>query len=230
MSSIEYSKQSSAQADVAVAPSKGQPAIWGGIFEAEDPTDFLKTWELGKRDMPWRIWEWVSATSIDHVDKGKEELPDNPKLLERARLFGPDGDLSLRRDGNRFLWHFVGSRDVQLPAAFHREGGETNPNGEEERIFTAVDYWGYHPGAILAPSDKLSMLLWGQERCDQNGGRMGTWHEDRVSNVNRPIVYPEMSGASKTGRVQLLYREYLQGDVVEAVWWFNLERWEAQNG
>ena len=71
-------------------------AILGGEFDAGQLTAFLQAWDLSA--MPWRIWEETSCIKFE-----QNTVPGCDTLLERGRLFGPGGDLALRRDGDRFL-------------------------------------------------------------------------------------------------------------------------------
>ncbi len=216
-----------AQVDMDTDACETRPTIWGGQFEANWLTEFLEAWNLAVRDMPWRVWEWISDLKMDHVAPGIAGLPGNPHLLERGRLFGTDGDLSLRRDGERFLWNFVGRRDTTLPQRLHWEGPVKESSAEKDvgSRFAVADYWAYHPQAFLSGRRRV-VLLWGKERY-HNGNPMGTWHDDRVSNVKHPLVYPTMSGKN---RVRLSYCEYMRGDVIEAVWWLRLEGWGVNDG
>lgn len=214
-------------ADTDTVVYETRPVIWGGRFDATCLINFLKTWDLAQRDMPWRLWEWISDISMDHVKRGNAGLPVDPQFLERGRIFGADGDLSLRRDGDQILWNFVGRRGTALSGNFHWEepAKDTPPEKDIEAFFTVADYWTYHPQVVLEGRQR-EVLLWGEERI-HNENPVGTWHDDRVSNVKHPLVYPEMSGKD---RVRLSYCEYSRGDVIEAVWWLRLEGWEVNNG
>lgn len=187
-------------------------AIWGGQIGVADLEDFLQAWKWPKLDMPWRIWEWASA-----VDFEREAGPPavaaegfrRPEWLERVHIFGKSGDLALRRDGECFLWRFVGRAGTEPPGGFFE--AETD------------DYWrNGHAGRELQEK-KRTVLLWGQEFQ----GHPGQWQDDRVAGAR--LAYPEVA-AGKDGRVQLRYNEYIHGGSVEAVWWLNVEGWEVKNG
>jgi len=73
--------------------------IWGGIFPAASLGDFLSAWHsLLIERMPWRMVEFVDRFTILRASVNDAALSDSEKRLERARLFGPAGDLDLRRD------------------------------------------------------------------------------------------------------------------------------------
>jgi len=197
--------------------TKDNLSIWGGEFKAGRTDDFLKKWKLEQRDMPWRVWEWISQITF----QWKTE-PDNSEMLERGRLFGPGGDLSLRRDGERFLWCFIGPRQEALPDGFEWDEGK-NDEPETEKLFLVADYWCRQPTGWELQSRDRTVLLWGQEHREQNENPLRTWHDDRVGGVREPIEYPTMSGRDKEGRVKLCYREYLRGGDMEVVWWLGLK-------
>ena len=185
-------------------------AFQGGRIAATALETFLNRWEWANLDMPWRIWEWVSDIAFEH-EVGAPALANaaarRPQWLERLRLFGRSGDLELRRDGEHFLWRFVGLPTVNVPAGFGN-----------------ADYWQAYPERSLTLVSRRA-LLWGKEIQDDAGLPQGQWQEDRVGYAQ--LIYPEMQGDE---RVVLEYREYLYGDNLEAVWWLGLERWEGQNG
>ena len=113
MSGLNFSTLIDELRGAMVAPDE-LPAIWGGEFSAGRLQAFLAAW-TGRGDLPWRVWEWVSDMQIMH---GASAPPANLQWLERGRLFGDGGDLTLRRDGERFMWHFVGPHASPLPQRF----------------------------------------------------------------------------------------------------------------
>lgn len=195
-------------------------SLWGGEFDDGDLGDFLTAWKLDRRDMPWRLWEWASDLLLEHSAAQSQENPAwqrRREWLERGRLFGPGGDLELRRHGACFRWRWIGPYQEKLP-----EGLAWENEGNAVGRFTVADYWRQHPGRELLERPR-QMLLWGQERQDDEQKPQGTWHEERVGGVHAPLVYPTLSGRGKNGRVRLCYSEFLYEDNVEAVWWLGLE-------
>jgi hypothetical protein len=116
-------------------------AAAGGRFPQERLQGFVDHWGLPRKGMPWSVWEWTDDIRVDYSAGPPGELD----YLERGRLFGIEGDLDLRRDGDAVLWRFVGSATVELPAEF--------PAGE---------YWQGKPeGWRLRPFERTA-LLWGR--------------------------------------------------------------------
>jgi hypothetical protein len=206
----------------------GLPALWGGEFGSELLAGFLSAW-IDRSDLPWRLWEWVSDIQLRH-EVGP--VPGDLPWLERARLFGDGGDLELRRDGQRILWRFVGPPVSALPSGLRlaTDGSSTASTGavgegDESSAFVAYPY----PYGGLGPDWRCvrrTSLLWGQELLDEHDQGLGVWQEDRVA--VRLLRYPDMSGLSQYGRVELVYDEYLQGDAVQAVWWRALQGFTGQ--
>ena len=176
--------------------------IWGGDFVASEIADFLAIWEWSQMDMPWRIWEWASDMAFEHQTGTPTPAAGDFRSmawLERARFFGPSGDLELRRDGERFLWRFVGGvKKIRASQGFEPD-----------------NYWKDRATWRLHVKDRVA-LLWGQELPDH----LGQWQEDRVAAAQ--LHYPNTQG-DEQGRVRLHYREYLRGGNVEAVWWLGLK-------
>jgi len=138
---------------------KGQSdlAIWGGRCAESDLTTFLRQWDVS--GMLFRVWEYVSEIVFE-----QDSLPQNVALLERGRLFGPGGDLDLRRDGAAFAWRFVGPAGAQPPAG----------------DYDAQDYWAKQPQAAFRQSEETA-LLWGESKDDG-------WRDDRVGAAK--LYYP----------------------------------------
>jgi len=166
--------------------------ILGGVCCENDLPDFLQRWDLG--GMPYRIWESVSEIVFE-----KDTLPQNVALLERGRLFGPGGDLELRRDGQTFIWRFIG------PA-----GAQTPPEDEHTR-----NYWEDHPQVTFHQREETA-LLWGR----WNGE---TWTDDRVGAARLNYPHPPAE------RVQIHYRTYSRAGRVEFVWLTGLSEWKEAN-
>jgi len=154
--------------------------ILGGICAENDLSAFLQQWDLTQ--VPYRIWEYVSEIVFE-----KDTLPQNVALLERGRLFGPGGDLELRRDGATFAWRFIGPAGVRPPA-----GG-----------YNAQDYWESDPQAMFHQHEETALLL-GRWNCQM-------WAEDRVGAAR--LNYPATSKRvqihyrtySRAGRVEFVW-------------------------
>jgi hypothetical protein len=171
-------------------------ALWGGTC-AEDKLDhFLGNWCL--QQMPYRIWQYTDRIKF----RKKEQVwISNIALLERGRLFGPGGDLDLRRDGDTFRWRFVGVPDMRPPA--NHDAKKSN-------------FWEQHPGAQFHCYTETA-LLWG-ERKDER------WHDDRVAAAE--LNYPVLDG---TQRVEVEYRVYSRAGRVEFVWLTGLQEWKEES-
>lgn len=163
-----------------------RPTILGGEFPAERLNDFLSVCRARWDAMPYRIWEHISL--IEFAD-----APKQPEFLQRAEIFGEGGHLSLRRDGNRWLWHYV---------------GETVALSLDE--FGGVDFWKTNPRCQLRRYAE-SVILWGERKDNQD-----RWHEDRVAAAN--LAYP----LSTNGRVYLYFWRYTENGQTAFVWYRQL--------
>lgn len=155
--SIDFT-QLYAQIQQATLQASDRPVILGGEFAANRLQTFLKEWETQKswQGMPYRIWEHVS-----HIEFAAQ--PPNLTYLQRADIFGESGHLSLRRDVQCWLWHYIG-QPVTLTA------------------FQLEDFWRHHPNCQLRRYAE-SVILWG-DRKDPSS----PWHDDRVAAAN--LTYP----------------------------------------
>ena len=173
-------------------------AVWGGECSADQVLTFLQGWNLPSAEMPYCIWETMNEMKFE-----RQTLPDDIDEVEHGRVFGARGDLSLRRDGERFLWHFVGAPGVRPPTGF--DGAEN-------------DSWKAEANArFLMREDTL--LLWGERKAQQP-----RWFEDRVARAK--LTYP-LAGAP-IGRAQVRYRAFSRAGQVEFVWFMTVE--EVENG
>lgn len=139
--------------EMARGPRKGcgDLSILAGLCPEKEILQFLAQWDL--RGMPYRIWEYVSTIEF----KQDNSLPYNIVLLERGRIFGVDGDLSLRRNDSGFEWCFIGPRGVRPP----------------EGAFFVQDYWKDHSNICFLEYKKTA-LLWGEFHGER-------WVESRVA-------------------------------------------------
>jgi hypothetical protein len=175
--------------------------IVGGEFRARDSNtleqileQFLQAWNFSNMNVPYRVWEYVHQ--IEFTSKNTIPNVSELALLERARLFGEGGDLSLRRDGERFLWHFIGPKGTAMPAGY----------GEK-------DFWKENPDVHLRQRDETA-LLWGDYK-----EALGRWQEDRVGWAK--LDYPTSSAqARRQGkRVEIHYTVFTDGGHTAFVWW-----------
>lgn len=177
------------------APTVGQDrlSIWGGECSEGQVLTLLVSWPNSDL-MPYRLWEYSSKITFE-----QDTLPDSAQWLERGRLFGEKGgDLSTRRDGNRFRWRFVG------PA------GACPPDG-----FDAKDFWRTEPKAQFH-ENKETALLWGEWKEG-----FDLWFEDRTARAE--LQYP----LEQTGRVQVKYQTFSRTGRVEFVWLLGLEAYDG---
>ncbi len=170
-------------------------SIWGGECAADEILALVQQWP-GLAEMPYRLWEY--SCDIKFEDKAAP-LPGEARWLERGRLFGPGGDLALRRDGMRFGWHFVGPKGVTAPAV-----------GQVE------DFWTTAEAAALFHQDETSALLWGERKKD-----FELWFDDRVAGAK--LKYP----VAQLGHLQVKYRTYSRAGRIEFVWWLGLEAYHG---
>ncbi len=173
-------------------------AIWGGEFHATRVSEFLKQWDFSM--MPYRIWEYVHR-----IEFACNKLPDAAEaaLLDRGRIFGHGGDLSLRRDGDEFLWHFIGSTSMAEPESFD-----------------VCDFWTESPGIKARADFSLrqrdeSALLWGAYHKD-----LARWQEDRVGRADLSYPFQAVQGGQ---RVWIHYSVFTDGGQVAFVWWKELK-------
>ncbi len=186
---------------------KGQIHIWGGRIEKNETESleqvvqrFLGAWPLSSQQMPWWILEYADSIKMEK-DKSLDDI--RWALLERARVFGPDGDLSLRRDGDVFLWHFIST--VFAPPAQTQQQGK--------------DFWIESSDTAANPSLNLRRqteraLLWGKHRRTE--GEQNYWHDDRVGRFE--LQYPHEAAE----RLEVEYDVFTDGGQVSFVWWKEL--------
>lgn len=170
-------------------------AIWGGRCGEDELLTFLRQWDLA--EMPYRIWEYASTIKFQ-----KDTLPEHAILLQRGRLFGPGGDLEVRRNGREFTWRFIG------PAGAHPPEGN----------YQAQNYWDSHSDAVFF-EEEARALLWGQRQVGND-----RWKENRVGAAQ--LDYPASDGWQ---RVQIHYKTYSCAGQIEFVWYTNLSKWKEDN-
>lgn len=175
-------------------------SLWGGVCTAAQLPAWLAQWNL--TGLNNRYWEQVSRAEFSAT------LPDaqDVALLERARLFGAGGDLSLRRTGDDFHWLWIGPRGTQPP----------NPAA-------AQNFWvaPAHAGASFHRVEETA-LLWGEHKNGQPVTPQGAplWFDDRVARAW--LNYP---APATWLRVQLRYWAFSRAGRIEFVWLRGLEKY-----
>lgn len=174
-------------------------ALLGGKLAESILPDWLQQWTLTEIALPWRIWEAISDLRFERAT-----LPDSFYLLERGRLFGEDGDLTLRRDGQYFRWWFVG-KPTAVPESV-----------QEDK--TVSNFWRSHSDTTLAVVTQ-SAILWGSHR-GKNQDNTPYWYDDRVGWAK--LTYPVAQNGKAARHLYVHYREYLQAGQVAFVWFYDV--------
>lgn len=165
--------------------------ILGGQCNDDQVSQLLTDW-LAQAQMPYRIWEYTHSIAFE-----QNTLPEDVQWLERARLFGPGGDLSLRRNGSQFLWSFIGPFGITLP------------DWKPQPFFA-----GEQAETVFAVNQKKA-LLWGNNSPDPT---VNLFWDDRVAGA--ALTYPVSPGAE---RVAIEYEAYSRAGKVEFVWFKGLQ-------
>lgn len=166
--------------------------ILAGLCQEKELLGFLQQW---KTKFPFRIWEYASEVVFEKNETRAVDI--NAALLERCRLFGDGGDLSMRREGSSFIWLFLGPVGTQAPKGNYDMQSYWSENNRHK-----VEKFHCYPEKTL---------LWGE----WNGKR---WHESRVAGAN--LIYP-LAGK----RVQLEYLVYSHAGQVNFVRYTGLSEW-----
>jgi hypothetical protein len=179
----------------------GEISIWGGQCGEAAALKLIEAWPTLAR-LPYRIWETAGEIAFEQAT-----LPDNCHWIERARLFGEGGDLTLRRDGGDFRWWFVGPAGVELP--------QDLPEDMQEAWKQAEDFWVHSPDACFN-EDSGTMLLWGE----RPPGKEFFW-DDRVAGAD--LRYPGLH-VEAAQRVEIEYVTYSRAGRVEFTWLRDLRK------
>lgn len=173
--------------------------ITGGILQP-DPgqslavllEQFLASWDFSARAMPYAIWE-----SMSQIVFVQDELPAVYGELVRGRVFGVDGDLSLRCSAGQARWWFIGPLGAALPKGY-----------------LAEKYWDSHPYELFYRRIR-HYVLWGSR-----GENQEKWSEPRVgqADLRYPIAFTE--------RVRVRVWEYTRRGRVEFAWFTGLEEYK----
>ena len=163
-------------------------ALAAGTVAADALAAFVEGWSSVENERRWCFRRHVGTALVTF----NETIPAaDIGTLEQARLFSSEGDLSLRRIGNRFKWRFIGK--VGSPFAQNGAWAEPLPTPLRRTERTA--------------------LLWGQRTVYGNGDVF--WQEDRVGAAK--LVYPGI-GNGDQGRAEICYRAYTHAGRTVLVW------------
>ena len=90
-------------------------------------------------------------------------------MIERIRIFGNAGDIDLRRNGNRFIWRYI---------------GENEPPSDLDK--DKDNFWDENSDKFFV--EEKEAILWGKY------SKNGLWHDPRVgkAKLNYPIKNAEM--------------------------------------
>lgn len=171
------------QAEISEA---ARPAILGGEFPAGQLNEFLDVWRARWDAMRYHVWEHIS-----HIEFANDLI--QPEFLQRAEVFGEGGRLSLRRDGGRWLWNYVGEA-VYLPLTG----------------FGATDFWVANPKCQLRRYAE-SVILWGERKDGQS-----RWFDDRVAAAD--LAYP----LGTHGHAYLDFWRYTENGQTAFIWYRKL--------
>ena len=177
--------------------------IWGGVFDAEEFKDFMVAWVFA--DMAYVIQEHAYDITFQIADTDNI-VSQNPALLERLEIFGASGNLSLRRNGNEFLWHFIGD---------DTEARQDTLSKLEAAQFMVRFFWKENSACRLYKRDE-SALLWGEYDGDH-------WHDDRVGWAELKYPTPDTMKKNKQ-RVQIDYTVFTDNGQTSFVWWKELKQ------
>ena len=179
-----------------VLRGKEDLTIVGGMIAEENLLAWLAEWSLSK--MAWQLWETTDELELKHATTVPTKTEIELMMLERVRLFGEGGDLTVRRDDEHFRWYFIGPKHATVP------GGDETPE----------DFWDDHPQKKLTRF-KGQVILWGawDDKSDQE-----RWVENRVGFAK--LAYPEPLHHER--HVYAHYWEFLDAGQVAFVWMYKL--------
>ncbi len=200
---------------------EGDFAVWGGRCAESALHTLLTDWNIPNAGMNYVICEFMDRIIFFDGQAADVKLTkDMIAELERGRIFGANGDLSVWRDGDQFHWRFVGEAGMQPPAPFNKD---------------ANNFWRTAPDAKAAKFlvREESALLWGERKGKEGEPsevepkqvqQMGTgkrepkrWFEDRVARAK--LEYP----IDVYGRVKICYWTFSRAGRIEFVWFKRLE-------
>lgn len=189
----------------------GQFQVLGGIIPAESACLVRLLGCFKSIRLDHGLWHHSHRIRFDQ-GIALADMPPEPELLERARLFGAGGsepgalpaaggDLELRRDGEQLRWRFVGAVGSEPAKALRLAG------------IAALDFWVAQPAARLRMRSQR-LLLWGEAK-----GAGGRFCDDRVGWAD--LTYPV---AKAEGRAELRYLEFSHAGQPAFVWWLEVDK------
>ena len=198
----------------------------GGVCDIETLERLVEDLSTTSRDRQpsdwWRFAEWTHRMRLQEVEHDRERdtgddgcrcgwWPSDTHLLERARWFGPGGDLEAVRETDRFRWRFVGPRD-----ALGLEG-----------IDDGSDF--FDDGALLRVGEEEAALLWdAPASATEIDGDARIRHAAAVD-ARTLALLTEMRRGQERRRVRVRYRALYDRGVVAAAWLLGLETAEASD-
>lgn len=161
---------------------------------------FISAWQPIFDEKAIAIWETIDCIKMPKA----KDIPSEYGELMRARFFGARGDLSLRRDGSRLYWHFIGAPREDFPKIKDacRFWDEQEKLSEAERV------------KELRLQKDAEALLWGKRVNGKN-----FWREDRVGAID--LFFPVddlIDKAAQDQRVKIIYDVYWHNGQPAFVW------------
>ncbi len=200
--------------------------ILGGRFDAQSEStlherlaQFLKKVTaivFNDGNQPYRIAEWSERITFERTGA----IPMDLERLYRLRLFNDAGDLSLRRDSDRWLWHYIGSPDFS-------QSLNTMSIPYSDLAQECPQDW-----QRLQRGSALHAMVWGEALDDerQTGLHAGQveFIDDRVGWAD--LRYPlNSSQENNQKRARLIYDAYTIDGEPAFVWWKRIEWLPAGN-
>lgn len=187
----------------------------------EKISKFISAWQPFFDEKAIAIWETIDCIKMPKA----KDIPSVYGELMRARFFGADGDLSLRRDGNRLYWHFIGTPRDDFP--FPKIKNACNFWDKQEKLSEGERV------KELRLQAGVEALLWGKRVVPDSKLENAFWREDRVGAID--LVYPVDELKNETTqdqRAKILYDVYWHNGQPAFVWLKGLDKVlpQSENG
>ncbi|NUM73790.1 hypothetical protein HUU40_05465 [candidate division KSB1 bacterium] len=168
----------------------------------EKISKFISAWQPFFDEKAIAIWETIDCIKMPKA----KDIPSVYGELMRARFFGAGGDLSLRRDGNRLYWHFIGTPRDDFPPIKNacRFWDEQEKMPEGERV------------EKLRLQEDVEALLWGERIVPKSGEAF--WREDRVGAIDLVYPVPISDVNAQKQRAKVIYDVYWHNGQPAFVW------------